>query len=61
MVYRFHLANQIAQTNSRRWSLPSLLNNHLYDEQNGINIVDYMYKDASKLCKICNINTNYIL
>ena len=29
MVYHFHSENQTVQTNSHRWPLPSLLNNHL--------------------------------
>lgn len=30
MDFHFHQENQTVQTNSHRWSLPSLLNNHLY-------------------------------
>ena len=32
MIYHFHSENQTVQTNSRRGLLPSLLNNHLYEE-----------------------------
>ena len=31
-AYHNYQENQTAQTNSRKWSLPSLLNNHLYEE-----------------------------